>query len=200
MKENRINELNTFISNHKPTINNYISVKNYVQQNYSDAPPLQKPSDYTFIEFTDNLIKKIAFEYRHNQFDKFIGDFIISYYKKDKPEEQSIWNSDVARLTYVIKELMGNNKSYWHHDYKGIKTKEYIVDPFLLYIKDLINTYLFSFKNLMLDKNIDKIELSQNANALCNLNFDMEKGLISENIIKYIAPYFSMDKNLLSKN
>ena len=110
-KENQIKELKEYIKNTKPSNTTYnISVKNYVQKNYANAPALKKLDDYGFIKYDDKLLDTIGYQYRNKILDKYLGDFLIGFYKKEDPAEQAIWNSDVSRLTYVIKELLVNNK------------------------------------------------------------------------------------------
>ena len=180
----------------KPSNTTYnISVKNYVQKNYANAPALKKLDDYDFIKYDDKLLDTIGYQYRNKILDKYLGDFLIGFYKKEEPSKQSIWNSDVSRLTYVIKELLANNKSCWNTDPRGVKTKNYIINPLLIFLKNIINDYSINFTNTILDKNIDEItQLLDNLHSLTLLVKDINNNLMSDDIVKYIAPYFSLDK------
>ena len=195
-KENQIKELKEYIKNTKPSNTTYnISVKNYVQKNYANAPALKKLDDYNFIKYDDKLLDTIGYQYRNKILDKYLGDFLIGFYKKEDPAEQAIWNSDASRLTYIIKELLTNNKSCWNTDPKGVRTKNYIIDPLLIFLKNIINDYSINFSNTILDKKIDEItQLLDNLHSLTLLVKDINNNLMSDDIVKYIAPYFSLDK------
>lgn len=181
----------------KPTNNTYISVRNFVQQNYSDAPPLEKMDDYSLIEFTEGLMDKLAYYQKNKILNKFLGDLLINWYKKEDPTQQSIWNSDVARLTYVIKELMANNKSCWNQDHKGLKTKEYIIHPLLEHIKSIIIKHLKKLPIVANNSIEDIIIILENAGALTQIKKDIDDGVLGEEIVKYLAPFFSIERNLL---
>jgi len=189
------------IETNKPINNTYkISIKNYIQQNYPDAPALEGLEDYAQIEYTENtFVGTLVYEYNNNTLQKYLGDFIIENYKKEDPSKQSIWSSDTSRLTYVIKELLADNASVWNHDYKGVKTINYVVKPLLKYIMESIDEFWVNTLDLYKKVNIDEInritKLYQGAYAIKK---EIENGILGKNIIKYIAPYFYMDKNILT--
>jgi hypothetical protein len=174
-----------------------ISIKNYIQQNYPDAPPLESFNDYDKLEYdNDDFIDTLVYNFNNNYLHKYLGDFIIKYYKKDDPTQQSMWSSDTSRLTYIIKELLSNKKSIWNHDYKGVKTKNYIINPLLKYIKNYINEYwiknLDNFKTLNID-DINKFHsIYQN---LYKIKKMIDNDILGMDIIRYITPHFYMNKN-----
>ncbi|QKF94867.1 zinc finger C2H2-type protein [Fadolivirus algeromassiliense] len=195
--ENLQKQLHTFVKNNKPTINNnYISVKNYVQQNFPDAPALEGPKDYAKLTFEDNdLIDSLIYNYENEILHSYLGKFIIGYYKKDNPSEQSLWTSDVSRLTYIIKELLESNKSIWSHDFKGVKVKLCIVNPLLKYIRKCIDDYWIN--NLDCMKSLDTkelVKLQEKFISLQKIKQDIGNELIANNIIRFIAPHFYMEK------
>lgn len=210
VKNNKVSGT-TYISN--------ISVKNYLQQNYSDAPALEGLPDYTRIKYDnydceeddengdsninndnslndDEFAETLTYHYSNNSLYKFLGDFIILYYKKKDPKQQSMWSSDISRLTYIIKELLANQKTMWAHDYKGTKTKICVINPLLRYIKEYIDEYW-----------INKIETYKHAKlhdfnkyhriytTLYEIKKSIENDVLGNDIIKYIAPYFYMDRH-----
>lgn len=199
---NQIDELKKYIKSteNKNNITYNLSVKNYVQQNYSDAPALEGIQDYkklTYecIDFGQTLVNK----YNDDTIHKFLGDFIIQYYKKDDPSQQSIWNSDISRLTYIVKELVMSNKSIWNHDPKGTKVKNYIINPFLKHIREYIDDYWI--KNVDMKENIRSMDtdyiitLQSNLQILHKIKKDITNDTIGNDIIKYIAPYFYMNRS-----
>jgi hypothetical protein len=190
-------DLKNFIKSGKHGNTYNISIKNYVQQNYPNAPPLTCLSDYEKIKYeNDDFIDTLVYNYNSSYLHKYLGDFIVKYYKKDNPSEQSMWSSDTARLTYIIKELLANNKSIWNHDYKGIKTKNYIINPLLKYIKDYIDEFwmqnLDNFKNLNLD---ELIKLQNVYQTIYKIKKDIDNDILGNDIVRYIAPHFYMNKN-----
>lgn len=191
-------------SNNTKTVNitNNISIKKYIQQNYSDAPVLTQLADYSVILDNndgelladDELINNLIYNHNHKNLYKYLGDFLVKYYKKKDSTKQSIWNSDVSRMTYIIKELLADKKSLWNHDYKGIKTKQYIINPLLQYVKKYITDYI---DNYVLDlKNLSAKQCQLIAERQLTLGYIMQyidNGL-PEDIVKYIAPHFHLDK------
>lgn len=197
----QIEQLNEFIKLNKTTSNTYnISVKNYIQQNYSNAPPLTKLDNYSLIEQGNenesDLISNLIYNYNHSQLDKYLGNFLVKYYKKDDSSKQSIWNSDVSRMTYIIKELLENKKSIWNHDYKGVKTKEYIITPLVKYIREYIADHLNNFTldiNSFTAKECEKIAIRQVVLAKILQYIDTD---LTDDVVKYIAPMFKLKKDI----
>jgi hypothetical protein len=188
-------ELLTYVKENKPITYN-ISVKNYIQKKFSDAPELLEMTEYAKLTFDDeDFIGTITYKYNNNCLDSYLGDFIVQYYKKEDPSQQSLWNSDISRLTYIIKELMANNKSIWNHDFKGVKTKNYIINPLLKYIKKTINDYWVTHIDNMKSLEMNEIiKLQMTLQSLYKIKKEIETGNLANSIIKYIAPYFYMDR------
>jgi hypothetical protein len=80
------------------------------------------------------------YHFENDTLDKFIGDIIIKQYIKEDPKVQSVWNTDVSRLAYLVRELI-NNKKEWSIDKGGNKVTEYIIKPILDFIKIEIEKY-----------------------------------------------------------
>jgi hypothetical protein len=53
---------------------------------------------------------------------------------------------------------LNNNKSIWNHDYKGVNTKNYIIDPLLKYIKVQIDEYWINNIDNFKDADIKKLK------------------------------------------
>ena len=191
------------VNNAGSIIKTSVSTMSYVIKNYKEAPVLESINDYSAIrydqdnvEFVDNLI----YETNHNKLHIYIGDFIIKTYKKGNPEQQSIWNSDTSRLTYLIREIIANNKVDWRIDKKGIKTTKYIIDPILEYIDAQIRDYIENFdvdytNDLAREAERKMMKLKSATDILKNI----EDKVLGDEILKYIAPHFYLDKmdNLL---
>jgi hypothetical protein len=196
-KENA--ELKSFIRSGKYGNTTYnISIKKYVQDNFSDAPALEGIKDYAKLTYDeDDFVTTIINNYNNGVLHKYFGDFIVLYYVRDNPSEQSIWNSDVSRLTYLIKELLANNESIWNQDPKGTKIKSYVINPLLKYIKNYLTKYWMDnidcFKSMEIRS---LVELQENFISIHKVKKDIDSGLIADNIVKYIAPKFYMNKIL----
>jgi len=199
---NVVNSLKEEIHTNKPSnITNYnISVKNYAQLNYPDAPVLKPPTDYAKLTYENkDLIDTVLYHYAHKSLYKHFGDFIIGYYKKDNPSDQSLWTSDVSRLTYIIKESLAGKESIWNHDPKGNKTKKYIIKPILDYIVKAMDEYWEKElkKNICKHKgdiDVDALEKRQKKfNISKAIEADINNGVLADDIIKYISPILHMD-------
>lgn len=198
--ETQVKLLNTYIKSNNMKQNVNITVIKYAQENYPDAPILAKMDDYSCLEDDERKIVKALINHHTNgQLHKYLGDFIIKYYKKEKHEDQSVWNTDVSRLSYIIKEIESTKKSIWTKDKEGIKTKQYIIEPLLLYIDSLIIKYIDDYTDVNLDDMNDTIDKLVLGNILIKVKNEIFNTDFPLKIIKYITPYFYMDKltNLL---
>jgi hypothetical protein len=204
---NQIDELKKYIKSTPKQASNItynVSVKNYVQQNYPNAPALEGIQDYAKLTYDiEDFAQILVNKYNDNLLHKYLGDFIIQYYKKDDPSEQSLWNSDISRLTYIIKELVANNKSLWNHDPKGVKTKNFIINPLMKYIKEYIDEYWIENIDMhnLRSMNTEKIiSMQSNLQTLQKIKKDINNDTIAINIIKYIAPHFYMNRSDIGIN
>ena len=197
---------NNVILSSNQTINNYnVSIKNYVQSNYPNAPALIAPADYAKLKYKNqDLDDALLYHHENKSLHKFLGDFIVNYYKKDKPEDQSVWASDVSRLTYVIKESLAEKKSIWNSDPKGLKTKKMIIQPMLDHINKCLDDYwdnqvnddkYFKKGNRQID--VDSLNKRQNRlNRVYEIRNDIETGVLANEIIKHIASYLHLDEKV----
>ena len=180
-----------------------VSSLTYIVDNYENAPALQTITMEEIRTLEDNekkFIEDILSAFKHKTLGKYLGSFIIKLYKKDDPKIQSIWNTDDSRLTYLIKELLGNKSSNWIIDKKGVKTTEYLIDPLLLHIKKLLISYQ---KNLVipeLSNNTVEIEfILDNSKKIIELMNDIDDGVISKDVLKYISCHLRFDGKLIKK-
>lgn len=164
----------------------------YVVENFEDAPTIKqiKFNDISMHnKNTTKFIEEILSAYKNKFLSKYLGDAIISIYKKKNPEDQSIWNTDTTRLTYLLKELLGNKTSNWIVDKKGIKTREYIIDPVLTHIRKLLLKYNAYADRKKIKPNSVEFEIAlENSKALLKLANEIDKGIIAGIVLKYISP------------
>ena len=147
------------------------------------------------------LIASLVYNFNNNCLHKYLGDFIVKYYKKNDPAQQSLWNSDVSRLTYIIKELLVSKESIWNHDYKGVQTKNYIVNPLLKHIRTCIDEYWITNIDYIQSGDIEAVKNMQSTYiTMHKIRKEIDNGSLSDNIIKYIAPQFYMGKRETNSN
>lgn len=195
-----------------------MNTMSYLLLNYNNAPQLQELQDYSIItKDNETLIKDLIHYHKKGKFDKYIGDFIVKQYKKDDPNSQTLWSSDVERLNYFIRELINNNKDSnntfnasatkiiktkinWVIDKQGIKVRKSIIDPLLDYIYGIGLRYLHE-KN----KQISELEIEESNNVLSDMyeigtiNCGIKNKSLACNINKYIAPHFYLNKEIVTK-
>lgn len=197
---------------------------NYLIKNFKNAPTLTKLSNYAilyeknededkdedtnedknennFIEDSpqdksqDKLyfIRDLLFYHRTNDLYKYLGNFIIKNYKKDNPDDQSIWNSDTSRLTYIIRDII-NNKQAWFTDKKGVRTNNYIIEPLLSYIKDIMNEFIINQSKIITnDMPDDYVKISKELHIAADIVICIDNKSLGGDIIRYIAPHFYLN-------
>ena len=181
----------------------------HIVNNYENAPPLEKAkiSHVLKIKNINNnyknkkekemmIIEQVFSEYNHGTIGQYIGDIIISMYKKKDPELQSIWATDTSRLTYLIKK-QENKNSRWVVDKKGVETIKYVIDPIIQKIKELARMYLDNNPPVKYD-DISSIEMEKIATiekTYMNLINDIDDRKIHQKVLKYISSHFYFDKS-----
>ena len=195
--------LKVLINSSGTIIKTSVSSLAYVVKNYKDAPALESIKDYSALryeqtntEFVENLIH----EHNHDKLYTFIGDFIIKTYKKNDPSQQSIWNSDTSRLTYIIRQIIIKNEMDWKVDKKGIQTSKFVIKPLVEYIDTEIRDYIQNFK-VNHDDSPKETERKMTKMMLANeILQNIEDKVLENDILKYITPYFHLSKSELICN
>jgi len=124
----------------KEDIAQSMSAMTYITSKYKNAPILSQMKNYISIGYSDKekFLDLVIYENEKETLHKFIGEFIIKYYKKNNSSLQSLWNTDSSRLTYVIRQLSANNKLEWIIDKDGIETTKIIIKPLLEFIHTIL--------------------------------------------------------------
>lgn len=205
LQEQLINTLKTENENLKHIVDNAglllktsISTMSYVMKNYNNAPAIELIKDYSIMHIDqDNtkFVETLICEHKHKNLYAYLGDFIIKFYKKGDPSQQSIWNSDTNRVTYIIREIINNNHINWTIDKKGIKTGKYIIEPLLEYIDAMLRLYISNMdmqyrKYSINDINKKTIKLQ----AITEIIKSIEDKVLNSEIIKYVTPHFYLNK------
>jgi hypothetical protein len=176
------------------TTKSSINTLNYIAETFVNAPLLKPIQDYTVIT-NDNDDREAAIvlseRYKDGTLIKYLGELLVAQYKKQNPEEQSLWNSDCSRLSYIIRTVVGNKPS-WIADKKGVQLKECVINPLLSHINnELVN---FIYKPKKIDKN------NINIYPLCiDLVKDIRSSIIGDDLLKFLAPHFQIKREKLKK-
>jgi hypothetical protein len=175
-----------------------VSAMSYALKNYNDAPVLKTIEHCEDVnrkkDDRQKFVKILAYEYKNKHLDAYIGDYIIETYKKDDPADQSIWNSDTNRMTYLIRDIIANNKVDWKIDKKGVKTNELLVAPLVDHIDKEIREHMSTLKiDYTSEMRIrEAMELINHTSAITK---SIEMNSLNKDVLKYIAPYFYLNKN-----
>ena len=149
------------------------------------------------IKDDDKIIPILIYNYNHKTINEYLGDMLIQIYKKQDPNQQAVWNTDYTRLNYLIKELIDNSTSDWIVDKKGIKTKKYLINPLLGYIKPMLLAYQNKIFNKINEGNSNQCEKRMNdMSTIAEIIRTIDDGNLGNGILKYISPHFYLDNKL----
>lgn len=190
-----------------------VSSTSHIVNNHDSAPPLEKlrMKDLQKIlnieELPLNLngegfIDKVISAHNSGTAGQFLGDLIINMYKKEDPDEQSIWATDTSRQTYLIKKPGTNadETSRWVVDKKGRQTIKYIIDPIVKKVSNLTDEYHQKHVPDVSDPEVNVRELDQehimfvNENCM-KLKKDIKDKKLHKDILKYISGHFYYEKS-----
>jgi len=148
--------------------------------------------EYNVVGAKDKFVEKLIYKQKKKILDEHLGKIIVRHYKKKDLEQQSIFNSDTNRLTYIIRELFDNKKIDWKVDKKGVRTINCIIKPFLKHIDGLIFDYIQVRTNINLatakaDDLINNFDNLEHGNAILT---SIRTNVLAEEVLKKIAPYF----------
>lgn len=173
-----------------------MSAITYAMINYKDAPALEAIEDYSLvIDNKDNkFVKNLATNYRRKISDKYLGDYLIKYYKKEDPNKQSKWGSDTQRLNYIIREKH-NDSVEWAVDKKGIKVIDTVIKPFLCETRNLCTQYMSELNEKIKKAKGSKYQLYLNDTiTLAEIVSKINNNTMAHDILKYITPHFYLNK------
>jgi len=174
-----------------------VSNLSYVNKHYPNAPALEYITDIADLHedlSEDNVVDNIIYEYKNHTLVSFIGNLIIKDYKKTDPTQQSLWNSDADRLTYMIRSLLANESIQWEVDKKGVNTTKYIIKPITDYIKKQLENYITTCE-VSRSQKTKKIMGSVYKMADCRIVIaSIDNGELANGILKYISPYLYIVK------
>ena len=119
------------------TQNNNINIGtlNYINEHFKNAPPLEKITNFVINGIDtndekqyDKFISNAIYHNNNKNLHVYLGDHIISIYKKKNLNEQSIHTTDTSRLNYAIRIIEESIEMY--------ETSEEEIDTYTMTEKD----------------------------------------------------------------
>jgi hypothetical protein len=182
-----------------------------IRQKYPDAPLLERMNNEIVNQIMNDVFRKgdndykmcsrILFLYKDKQLVNLISDAILSYYKKLDPKDQAFWNTDTARLNYIIKDTVDDKES-WVIDKFGVKMKNLVIAP----LGDELRNYIFEHKNVLCKNSLDRNnnsfmiqKLQEEINICFDIMFFVDEKKFEYNICKTMAPKMYYNNNVSTK-
>ena len=178
-----------------------VSALTYLTTKHKNAPPLlqvEHEQAKKLLECDEHvkLEEHILIEYKEGRLDEFIGDIIVKHYKKEDPGQQSIWNSDVSRLSFLIKDIVGE-ESEWVKDKKGIKLRQLVIKPITIFIKELIEKWRIQQDAIGVD-DLTREQLEKrmkDQEYTFGILATVDSGSLEDSIAQHLSPRFGLNKN-----
>lgn len=140
------------------------------------------------------LCKMIIHKQNNKKLYKYLGDIIYNFYKKPKLNKQSIWNSDVSRLNFIVRNKTNLNNIIWQRDPKGVQVKEKAIKPLLKIVTDLMRQFVT--ENVITNKmSIEEMRIITDRLTTANDIKIYAENTLDTDILRYIAPKFFLKKN-----
>lgn len=179
-----------------------ISALKYANEHFKDAPLLTPIENYNVMNYDLNdeedkkkLIEDILFYYRKNSLHTLFGKHIISEYKKDNINQQSMHTTDTSRLNYIIRTQDTNNLLKWAQDKNGVYVCNNLIDKLINYHVNILKWYhKILIDEMSLDPSRPHPTLQKKVENISHLLSDIESGQIIKDTNKFIAPFFNLDK------
>jgi len=204
------NNILEIAKNNSETVNKSMSVIKRATKYFNNAPPLRSVNKDKIIELleykpdgkeSDHLIDEvIVFRYRTNSLIKFIGEIIIAYYITEDPKMQSMWGTDISRLTFIFKKSSKTGKSEWTRDGKGVRISEIVIDPIYNEIKKIMREYIEKINKRIKHEILTPIQseyLLKESELAFEVIGAIGFGEIQKATLREIAPQFGMDSIVL---
>lgn len=188
----------------------------YARKYYTTAPELKKLDNYDELGEEDKLIELLLFYSKQGKLEVYLGDFLVKIYKKTDPTNQSLWSTDLSRLTFIVRQLL-KKKMDWRYDKKGIKVSNTIITPLLDNIKTILKKYSDRLNDQITGKktiksqdsedgycseseddrdkeldNNERMKLVDNQQVAVQIITTIDNKTLSRNIVKYISSHLSL--------
>lgn len=197
---NQNNNNNT--NNNNLTMN--VITKEYIM-GFSNTPCIKALKNYDDVrggnmilepEYKDEnimFVNTLHNQYVRNKLPKYLGNIIVSFYKRQDITQQSFWCSDLSRLKFLVRVFpTGSTHGAWVTDGMGLIVKDEVIRPLLDYVVKCIDQYRIKHLEQLIIDNDKFLTLSEIITSIGN-------DLLLIQIIKYIAPHFALGKKLTDK-
>jgi hypothetical protein len=123
---------------------------------------------------------------------KHLGNTLVGHYKHDDPNRQSLWTTDVNRVKFITRTNDG-----WIKDANGDIINKNIITPLLKEVAIIMDEYC-NTRSSHIDKmsGIEEAKFVEVSEQRLNIKSDIITKRLNKSIIKHIAPYFIMQKQL----
>jgi len=200
-KEERLKEKDDVINNGYKVVEKMSSMLRYITKHYPNNPPIESFDINNMLEGKDDeeIIKEMIYLYTNKSMHIHLGDVILDEYCKDNKKEQSVFVSDVPRLTFIIRELFENGKVGWIRDKSGTTINKKIIKIIISKLisicedelKDIIG---IQGRGIIIQKKKDGtiIDIPERIMILVKIKAQMKNGKLGRKILHYIAPKFQV--------
>lgn len=178
--------------------NKSVSTTSYVVKHFNKAPPIKRLENKKAMKLLEYNVPKnhtsgdvIIFSYKSGILDKYLGNIIVDEYKTANPEDQSFWNSDSVRLSFIVREVLKSGDDEWIADKSGLKLTNLIISPMLEGVKDVMKKYV-KLQGELIEGGDESSEITLNMTAANEIIVSINKNNLHAEILKFIAPHFNL--------
>lgn len=125
-----------------------ISAIKYANEHFNNAPIFKPIENYNIMGYDleddddkKKLVEDIIFYYKKKAIHTLFGKHIISEYKKDNLDEQSLHTTDTTRMNYIVGTLKNNNLAKWTQDKNGIYVCNNVIDKLINHHIEILKWY-----------------------------------------------------------
>lgn len=197
-KDKEILKLHDIIATQASVSGKSASTLSYIVKHFNKAPPIKKLENNEAIKLLEYDVPEnytsadmFVYKYKSKILHEHLGKIIVNEYKTKNPGDQSFWNSDSARLSFIVRQAI-NLEGEWIADKSGLKIKNLIVSPMLEIVKETMKKYVKEKGKLIENGNesIDLLDDMRNANEIIA---EIAQGYLHKEILKFISPHFNLD-------
>jgi hypothetical protein len=163
----------------------------YLNKKFANAPGLIELDDFSFLDKEKDFVETAVFNFQRSELHKYLGNLLTSECKKENPEGRSFWASDVARLTYIIKQIIDDDISEWISDKQGVELCKFVISPYLHHIKKILLRDISITK-----KDPSKLKMTE---SISDIISTINNNSLRDDINRYIAPYFQLHRTEKNK-
>lgn len=176
-----------------PVIDTLQNYKNIFPKNITIENGNENGNENAKLLFIDTIV----YQSKNKSLHKYIGNIIISFYKKkENISDQSFWCSDLDRMTFLVRILpSGTDVNIWIQDTKAETVKLKVITPLFQYIKKRIDKFS---KKIGESKTVSNVDVER-CMTVIRITGNMDSNL-ADKIIKYIAPQFGMKTSFAIDN